>query len=149
MEPARGPEAERRLEETPDAPDKTTTTVRTGRFSTQAAVEQEGKVLKLITRDMTEKQTLATLKENLAQLKREFQRDLTNARRDGGSFTKLRASYADTATAMFRGFGSDANLNYIDKKLTYIGVPMKEARVEPRLTDLEKSMGLSLLRGGS
>ena len=119
LEPADGPEVERRVEETPNAEDRITTTRRLGPHTTQAALEQEGKVLKLTTREMTEKATAEALRTHLAKLKKEYLRDLPLAGnrgtpvtydehgvRRGGGYEKLRADYSAAAEKSFAAYGT-------------------------------------------
>jgi len=119
LEPADGPEVERRVEETPNAEDRITTTRRLGPHTTQAALEQEGKVLKLTTRELTEKATAEALRTHLAKLKREYLRDLPLAGnrgtpvthdehgvRRGGGYEKLRADYSAAAEKSFAAYGT-------------------------------------------
>ena len=111
--PQGGPQVEKRVEKTPGGKDRTTTTTRQGPFKTESALEVEGKILKLVSRDQSEKQQAATFRDNLATLQREFQRDLPNAgtpKTSGpnarpatglGGFDRLRRGYADAAIKMF------------------------------------------------
>ena len=149
LEPASGPETERRVEETPNAPDRITTTRRTGPYATQAALEQEGKVLKLTTRELTEKQAAATLRAHLTTLRKEFARDLPNAGspgspvqyvngvRSGGGFAKLRADYADAAEKSFAGYETHQPL--LDKFL-HETMPAAEQKEMARVGEQHKRL---------
>ena len=102
LEPASGPEVERRVEETPGSADRITTTRRTGAYSTQAALEQEGKILKLTSRELTEQATAAGLRTYLTGLKKDYLRDLPGA--GAGNFGALRAQYGDKAKKAFGAY---------------------------------------------
>ncbi len=106
--PKGGPVVERRVEQTPGGKDRTTTTSRQGLYETESALEVEGKVLKLTSREMTEKETADTLRQNLTNLKKRYARELLNPPASSGKgksfqggYEKLRSSYSSQATEMF------------------------------------------------
>ena len=103
LTPSGGAVVERKVESTPNAEDKTTTVRRTGRFSTESAVEQEGEVLKLSTRELAEKQVRTQLRQSLAQLETAFRRDLPAAAGSAKGMEKLRLDYATQAHDLFAG----------------------------------------------
>jgi TP901 family phage tail tape measure protein len=101
--PSAGAVVESKVEQTPEGEDKITTVRRTGRQATESAVVQEGRVLKLTTRELAEKAVRDELRKSLAQLETEFRRDLPRAAGSAKGMAKLRSDYTRQAQQLFAG----------------------------------------------